>query len=831
MDATPSADDFAVSQSIDAGEGSDVTPSDVTLDETGKIVTLTVPEVVATAQDQSVVYSVSYKGGDATAASAFTVNGFALAVNNVQVATDSNSKLTTITADVKNAEESATATISLYGYDEEGTLKDTPEITVPGVAITEGAIEKAINVVTLESADYVAVVSVGDVDAESEFTLDFAAVDAAVNAVNLANTEPKLWTALQNSLFNYADINLITQYRAVLGTGFAKNTVKEIQDQIDAVNATKADADLVAELDGAANQIELLTLLQANFSRVNSEWINNYPQAGATAYSGLGTKVAIQNKIDTDNKNQVNLLINAAKADVTTAKYTAALDSLAFVPEDAEGDTTKATMQDDLNLVEALLAVVNANNSTDLLAALKSELLPTTSAAINDDLKDHYFAAFQDVAAKSTTLISDAAVKLNIVDQGPLEQESAAVAAVNAATSKAVLLEKLQALAAISSDLDADTIIVGLADDYWTAFEGLNIEGGDIDTAAEIQTVLVDAVNGAQLTAAVDAFEALTGVLDPDDQADQATFLGNLQRLALVVNDTASFDYADVDTNIVKEYMTALKTEVEKTTNPDEWGYAGTSDATKVAIINTVVNDQNDAIVATRLGLVAAYSGDDADELLNLLKDSYIDLDNVVDANKAAYLADLALIKTEAGSSLNKLQAAVNVANDVVAVNASSNVAAMKTALVNFINASQNLTTPGVDTAYLVLSSTVKSEVALLVLNDRADATNGVFADKAAVIASLGATDAAGAIKAHADLVAGINAIAYDDDIVTVEAALTAFGYDEYDAFNYSDRLEIAEIFFNNLELVQSTKENPNYTTLSAIEDEIDGAIAEFQAH
>ncbi|CDX03429.1 Hypothetical protein DPCES_3543 [Desulfitobacterium hafniense] len=65
--------DFAVTRSIDGGEGLEVVPSDVHVDESEKVVTLTVDPVVATTEDQSVVYSVSYKSGTPVASEAYIV--------------------------------------------------------------------------------------------------------------------------------------------------------------------------------------------------------------------------------------------------------------------------------------------------------------------------------------------------------------------------------------------------------------------------------------------------------------------------------------------------------------------------------------------------------------------------------------------------------------------------------------------------------------------------------------------------------------------------------------------------------------------------------------
>ncbi|KUO73700.1 MAG: hypothetical protein APF81_01995 [Desulfosporosinus sp. BRH_c37] len=93
MSANPAVTDFAVTQKIDSGEASNVTPSVTSLDATGKIVTLTVPAVVATTADQSVVNSVSYKGGAAVAASAFTVAKVDFTVSSVSAITATTVKV------------------------------------------------------------------------------------------------------------------------------------------------------------------------------------------------------------------------------------------------------------------------------------------------------------------------------------------------------------------------------------------------------------------------------------------------------------------------------------------------------------------------------------------------------------------------------------------------------------------------------------------------------------------------------------------------------------------------------------------------------------------
>lgn len=73
MDATPTASDFTVTQSIDGGEALNVTPTVTGLDSTGQIVTLSVPPVESSTSDQSVVYNVSFEGQATVAATAIQI--------------------------------------------------------------------------------------------------------------------------------------------------------------------------------------------------------------------------------------------------------------------------------------------------------------------------------------------------------------------------------------------------------------------------------------------------------------------------------------------------------------------------------------------------------------------------------------------------------------------------------------------------------------------------------------------------------------------------------------------------------------------------------------
>lgn len=74
LTGAPAIPAFDVTQTIGTGVATKVVPTKVELDSTGKIVTLTVPTVEATATKQSVVYTVSYDTAVPVTAKAFSVD-------------------------------------------------------------------------------------------------------------------------------------------------------------------------------------------------------------------------------------------------------------------------------------------------------------------------------------------------------------------------------------------------------------------------------------------------------------------------------------------------------------------------------------------------------------------------------------------------------------------------------------------------------------------------------------------------------------------------------------------------------------------------------------
>ncbi|MCY0892313.1 MAG: hypothetical protein OWR52_02215, partial [Acidibacillus sp.] len=120
LSATPSLSDFAVTQSINGGTATTVTPTAITMNSAMTQATLTVPTVSATATAQSVVDSVAYNGGTAMSASAFSIVPD-ISVSNSSVSFPSNgtslsnSSVINLTATIENA--SGNAITGLSGSD------------------------------------------------------------------------------------------------------------------------------------------------------------------------------------------------------------------------------------------------------------------------------------------------------------------------------------------------------------------------------------------------------------------------------------------------------------------------------------------------------------------------------------------------------------------------------------------------------------------------------------------------------------------------------------------------------------------------------------------
>ncbi|WP_409303105.1 hypothetical protein [Peribacillus sp. SCS-155] len=699
-----------------------------------------------------------------------------------------------------------------------------------------------------------------------------AAVDASGSAITGSANVDSI-SEIQTKIINPAPVALVTAaqtkvdeveaaFTGVLPAGVPTATL--INEAQAAVNALPADStvvgdptpkkDLQAELDSYVSLKEVLLAvhsgLQSNiaaalnnntdtFARVNTAFIVNYTVGGDRIDGNETTVAAVQAQIDAANVTAVDSLVEAAQGGstnaeaVTTEKYQAAKDALAFVKDDVAGTTTKADFVSALDDVKAILDVINANNADQLLAALKSTELGLTVA---DADKSTYWTVFSAVEDKNVALNTATKINTQIITGSTTAKTTAAVNAVKNAASASALLEALK-----NPVLSTTTLVVNdaLATEYFAKLASVK---DSLSSDANIKTTLVDAVNAEELEEAVDAVTTVVdGAATPTDldsslAADKATIVTLLNRLGVVSSD---FDETKVDTTLAGAYIDALKTEVQLADDPEaliNWTTA--TDAAKAAAIEDVIVAKNDAAVTDAMDAIqtAADLAVNTDALkatfLTLLKEQHLALENVVDANIDAYATDKAIISsnisaTAIATDKATLQNAINTINAVVALNKATTPAEVRAALVDFVSTDAG---SDVDGAYLDLSNQSKLEVAELVLADRNDNTpNPVFADAEAVKASLGATVGAGALQAHVTILNGVNTLTSSSSFSQVEAALNAVNYTAFDSLSTTDRLAVAETFKGNLTFI-ATGDNAGdlqtpFTSLSAIKQAIQTAI------
>jgi len=219
----------------------------------------------------------------------------------VEVSAIDTTKVVTVKATAPNAEEEATADVAIFAYDEEGVRGETAVATAADVEIVEGVIE--VEFEGLETGSYVAVVTVGEEEAELDFDVDFDAADEAVDAVNAATTQIQLDAALQNEYFVdvYEEANIVA-YDDRLGSDY--DTVQEVIDAVVAINEEEANASEFEAIEEALNdaypnQLTIINLLNENFNNVDSANIEAYIEAIYEAEEvELTSLTAIQEAID-----------------------------------------------------------------------------------------------------------------------------------------------------------------------------------------------------------------------------------------------------------------------------------------------------------------------------------------------------------------------------------------------------------------------------------------------------------------------------------------------------------------------------------------------------
>ncbi|CDX03435.1 Hypothetical protein DPCES_3549 [Desulfitobacterium hafniense] len=402
-------------------------------------------------------------------------------------------------------------------------------------------------------------------------------INGIIAAVNAANTEVKLYNALNVKPFVNVNIDNITAYDTAITGPYT--TIAAIQAIIDTVNATAVDgtvsalvtaadaavgaaeadpdglvagagsatliataqeainvlptevpetvaialsvsvtvkADLQGRLEAvktvvpvleAINQVQLLAALQNSaFVRVNEDLIGEYD----TALDGSEiTITAIQTDIDNVNQIAATTAVGDAEASLLAADVAAAQVLVNNLP-DLNPNTAKETLLDRLDVVNAVITLKMATTEAQVLAALKSEALGLTD--IIDAISAEYKAEFDTIVG---TLAYNTDLQDVVVNAGNSLALATAVSDIvtnfvsydeTDADDQASALTELLRLAAVSADLNADTINSVLIEQYITDItEDINLAAsGSInwttasaaDKAAAIQGLINSANSG-----------------------------------------------------------------------------------------------------------------------------------------------------------------------------------------------------------------------------------------------------------------------------------------------------------------------------------------------
>lgn len=635
--------------------------------------------------------------------------------------------------------------------------------------LAKGATTAQFDFVTPITGDFEGVWTVNGV----EYSFDELALVEDIVAAAGANNEVSLNKLLADAGIKNVNVDRISDYLSDITTANSKAPLvwaSDVQKVIDATNekaGEEADeAAVVKAVADATNQVQLLAALEANFDRVNADWIAQYATENVTlanantkgllaldednyfdvALTGT-TEKAIQNAIDSANNKAIytgpTALDNKSASAADQVKVTTAIQN--WIKPDAENQTNKADKLAASKAKEAAFRVAEATTENSLYNALVA-----------------YANATPDSVLKASDL--DASLK------------SYYKKALDASGVQAALITQIKT-------------------DHADATHGVTTK---IVTAAETAQ-LKDAVK------AVKDLDQLTKSGSPADytKAEKEKALNALQKLAAVSSDVKA---EDLNSALITEYIDAIQLSIS-TDASNVWS-AGT-DTQKAAAVQLAIDTANDP--STALSAIAA--GNDlggtaltADTLISTLTTPTLNLD-VVEANKTAYFAELAKIKTKAAAGKADLQNFIKAIDATVELNKATTASAAKTALDKYAVSANNA-------PYLNQSTVGKSEVANLVLN--AMPSTG-YADTGAVYTAIN-----NALSTRTTLINGVNNAT---NIVTTNAALDALDYKAFEDLSATDKVAVAEKFFNAIP-VDEAGDKVAYKSFAAIYADIDKAIA-----
>ncbi|WP_100374095.1 hypothetical protein [Bacillus sp. FJAT-45037] len=647
-------------------------------------------------------------------------------------------------------------------------------------------------------ADYMTLKNSVEPTTVEEIQVDVVYTTNVESAVNASRTQVQLLAALENGqalgVFTGVRADYIVTYADTLiadGSSFTRTQIQEVintatETIVETAESAVSDAERTPYSDVAlANAV-------AKVAEVPSDLVD---EDGENILAGFEARLA--------DVKKVNEVLAGAK--VSQLRLLAALNNNGFgrVNVDKISDYSTAIVgfgETPENLtVEDIQAEIDATNF---------EVAEETIGLLNNSSSNTDFANALALLDFVVADGEDETVKADLKVSYDEKKALSSAAKLTGASTNAAITSALQALSSSSEDFDFATVTTAYLNKYADKIaEAAGVEGATLNTitAGNIQTIVV----GVAVTEVATLTEAST-----DPQV--------LAALTALAKATEDFDIDTVNTLLLSDYASAIDTDgVVKDTASD---------------IQNIINGENNAEIV--LDNIAGFTADEnAPELLVLLKNNVLNLSNIVDANSAAYFANVSTIKTaaevdvdgpaatteEVATAKANLQAEINAVNAVVSLDAATTASAARTALTSFALVTANSSEPGegeedtdAATNYINLTNAAKLEVAELVLAER---TSDGFKTVGTVTTELGDQ-----IDARKALMDGVNTAS---TISAMSSALDALEYASFEALSSAEKLEVSEAFLAAFPM--TTGEDPEkikYTTLAGIKAAVDAAIA-----
>lgn len=484
---------------------------------------------------------------------------------------------TEVTFEIDGVEYTATVT---WEVEEDGALavESVSAIEATIVEVTFAELDEELTDVTVEVTDSKGVVreviardiAKGATTAQFDFATTITADDLegvwTVNGVSYSFDElklvedivaeagkspvnqVKLYSLLQEAGIENVDADRIATYADDINSATTTPVwASDIQKIVDQTNKDAGDAAseaaIVKAVADATNQIQLLPVLQANFDRVNPNWIAGYATqhvdpAGvnetmlalnADNYVGKDdavTKAQIQAAIDAVNNTNIGTANTNADTSTKQAAVTSLIETYVQADNPATPNVTpKADAIAASKAKEAAFRVAEATTENSLYNALVLYANATPDATLkaselNANLKAYYKSAF-DTHTKASLVSEIKAgtvdIKGDIVEQADTNALEDALNTVGTtataydadktnATKKAAFSKALQTLANYTSHQTVttekfvmSTIDNALLEDYANVLTGID----STDAVSDVQDAVKGVNDNKELVAAV----------------------------------------------------------------------------------------------------------------------------------------------------------------------------------------------------------------------------------------------------------------------------------------------------------------------------------------